>query len=191
MVKLMEISKERLTLFTDAIIAIAATIMVLELSVPLNPTIKGAFSQWPIFIAYFNSFVLIYLSWFKHQNLFNKINSISMKMFLLNGIWVFLLTLIPFTTAWIGDCLYEPLTQFTYAILILLFTVSFHMLDLQAIRENPNLKLEFINEKRIRIFNYISLIIAIVVSLFLPILCILIILFMSFVTILVLYKKYE
>jgi uncharacterized membrane protein len=55
------VNKERLIFFTDAIIAIASTIMVLELVNPHVPTIQGLVEQWPVFLAYLNSFAMIYL----------------------------------------------------------------------------------------------------------------------------------
>lgn len=54
----MNIDKERLIFFSDAIIAIASTIMVLELVNPHVPTIQGLVDQWPIFMAYLNSFCI-------------------------------------------------------------------------------------------------------------------------------------
>lgn len=58
----MNIDKDRLIAFTDAIIAIASTIMVLELVNPHVPTLQGLSQQWPVFLAYLNSFAMIYLS---------------------------------------------------------------------------------------------------------------------------------
>ncbi len=94
----MEINKERLIAFTDAIIAIVAIIMVLELVTPSPPTFEGLFSQWPVFVAYITSFVLIYIVWYNHHNAFEKINRLSTKVFLLNDVWVFVLTILPFAT---------------------------------------------------------------------------------------------
>ena len=57
----MNIDKNRLIAFTDAIIAIASTIMVLELVNPHVPTLQGLAEQWPVFLAYLNSFAMIYI----------------------------------------------------------------------------------------------------------------------------------
>ena len=88
--------KERLVAFTDAIIAIAATIMVLELVTSEDTTLQGLLSQWPVFIAYLTSFDLIYLVWLNHHNAFQKIEHVTIRIFVLNGIWTFFLTLVPF-----------------------------------------------------------------------------------------------
>lgn len=67
------IDKKRLEAFTDAIMAIAATIMVLELKVPQEITIEGLLSQWSIFLSYLISFLLIYIMWLNHYKSFKKL----------------------------------------------------------------------------------------------------------------------
>ena len=70
-------NKNRLEAFSDAIIAIAATIMVLELHIPKLNNLSGLWEEWPVFLAYFISFTLIYAVWYNHHNLFKKANYIS------------------------------------------------------------------------------------------------------------------
>ena len=82
----MSIDKNRLINFSDAIIAIASTIMVLELADPHVPYLQGLIKQWPIFIAYITSFVMIYLVWYMHNDLFQKFEIVTMRIFYLNGI---------------------------------------------------------------------------------------------------------
>lgn len=82
----MKINKERLVAFTDAIIAIGATVMVLELVTPDEPTFRGMLSQWPTFIAYITSFDLIYLVWLNHHNAFQKIDHVTIGIYAWNGI---------------------------------------------------------------------------------------------------------
>ena len=85
------VAEERLVAFTDAIIAIAATIMVLELVTPEDTSIHGLLSQWPTFVAYLISFDLIYLVWLNHHNAFRKIDHVTPGVFIWNGIWTFFL----------------------------------------------------------------------------------------------------
>ena len=96
-------NKARLEAFTDAIIAIAATIMVLELQIPKEPTFRGLLGEWQTLLAYVISFVYIYVVWFSHHNIFKKATVITTRTFLYNGVWLFLLTLVPFTTKWVGS----------------------------------------------------------------------------------------
>lgn len=83
------INKERLAAFTDAIVVIAATIMVLELKVPATDSLQGLSEDLPIFMAYIISFSQIYLIWKNHHGLFEKASNITTRAFVLNGICSF------------------------------------------------------------------------------------------------------
>ena len=77
--------------------------MVLELVNPHVPTIQGLIQQWLIFLAFLNSFAMIYVVWYKHNTLFQKFETVSMRIFYLNGVWLFFLTLVPFATGFECD----------------------------------------------------------------------------------------
>lgn len=81
--------KNRIIALTDGIIAIAATIMVLELEVPEELTTASLLGQWPVLLAYIVSFSQIYLAWRSHHNSFQKADVVSVRTFLINGIWLF------------------------------------------------------------------------------------------------------
>lgn len=185
----MNIDKERLVFFTDAIIAIASTIMVLELVNPHVPTIQGLVDQWPIFLAYLNSFAMIYLVWYKHNNLFHKFETVSMRIFYLNGVWLFFLTLVPFATGWIGEFPFSPIPECSYAVILFLWTLSFEVLDMQITKENQGLEPDYYHEPKIRMFNYISFIIAMIVAFIEPILCLTIIFLISLINVIVISRK--
>lgn len=78
-------NKGRLEAFTDAIVAIAATIMVLELHTPKEPTMAGFLEEAPTFVTYIVSFVLIYLVWYNHHNIFRRLLILQHKRILLTG----------------------------------------------------------------------------------------------------------
>lgn len=185
----MSIDKHRLIVFTDAIIAIASTIMVLELVNPHVPTIDGLIQQWPTFLAYLNSFAMIYLVWYKHNNLFQKFETVSMRIFYLNGVWVFFLTLVPFATGWVGEFPFSPLPECSYAVILFLWTLSFELLDIQITKENPDVERDYYHDPKIRMFNYISFIIAMIVAFIEPILCLTIIFLISIINMTVINKK--
>ena len=185
----MNIDKDRLIAFTDAIIAIASTIMVLELVNPHVPTIHGLIQQWPIFLAYLNSFAMIYLVWFKHNNLSHKFETVSMRIFYLNGIWLFFLTLVPFATGWIGEFPFSPIPECSYATILFLWTLSFEVLDIQITKENPGLQRDYYHEPKIRMFEYIGFIIAMIVAFIEPILCLTIIFLISIINVIVIGRK--
>lgn len=131
-------NKGRLEAFTDAIVAIAATIMVLELKTPLTNDLNGIMVVWPTFLAYVISFIMIYVVWYSHHNLFQKAENITRKTYLINGLWVFFLTMVPFTTGWVGSSPDAMLPEVIYAANLLLWSAAFHLLDHQILKDNPD-----------------------------------------------------
>ena len=165
----MNINKERLAAFTDAIAAIAATIMVLELAVPDGVKVTDLVTRWPTFLAYINSFFLIYLVWYNHHNLFEKAKIIDQRVFVMNGFWLFMLTLVPFATGWVGAHPNDTLPEFLYAVIILIWTISFQLLDICILKANKDTKPDPSNALLPRGIIYILLTIGAVISFFVPI----------------------
>ena len=165
----MNINKERLVAFTDAIIAIAATIMVLELVTPEDTTLQGLLSQWPVFIAYLTSFDLIYLVWLNHHNAFQKIEHVTICIFVLNGIWTFFLTLVPFTTRWVGEHPNDTLPEFLYVFIMFAWSLMFQIMDNQILKDFPGTKPDVTNNRKVRILLYLAYAAAMIVSFFAPI----------------------
>ena len=130
-------NKSRVEAITDGIIAIAATIMVLELGLPSTNDWTGLFELMPTFIAYLISFMMIYIVWSMHHDLFKKAEVISRRTFLINGIWIFMLTLVPFTTAWVGSAMDEVAPEFLYPLNLILWSAAFQWLDYQIRKDNP------------------------------------------------------
>lgn len=131
--------KNRVMAFTDAIIAIAATIMVLEMKVPEDGfTAASLLSQWPVFAAYTISFFIIYFSWRSHHNAFQKADVLTTETYLINGVWLFLLTLVPFGTGVFGRYPDSRLAAQVYVGIVFLWTLSFQFLDASIVRNNPS-----------------------------------------------------
>ncbi|CIY69096.1 membrane protein [Streptococcus pneumoniae] len=170
------IDKGRLEAFTDAIIAIAATIMVLELAAPNEVTITSLISQWSIFLAYVNSFAMIYIIWLNHYRSFKKASQISVKTFIINGIWLFFLTLVPFATSWVGKYPNDTLPELLYAVVLLLWSVMYQILDNQIVKDNPDSKIDSTNKLSLRIPMYCGYILAIILAFIKPVLCLIVIL---------------
>lgn len=162
-------NKERLIAFTDAVVAIAATIMVLELHVPKTNDISGLLQEWPTFFAYIISFVLIYLVWFNHHNIFEKAKKITVPIFIYNGIWLFFLSLVPFTTNWVGEAPNERLPQMLYILNFFLWSLMFQVMDNQIVRDNQDTKLDISNSLSYRLQLYGSYAITLIICFFSPI----------------------
>ena len=131
-------NKGRVEAITDGIIAIAATIMVLELKLPTSNKLDEFISLRHTFIAYVISFVMIYIVWSMHHALFKKAKVISQRTFLVNGFWIFILTLVPFNTAWVGASPDALLPEVVYPINMILWRAAFHWLSYRVMKDNPD-----------------------------------------------------
>ena len=151
------LNKERLIAFTDAIIAIAATIMVLELAVPVVDSWRGLAAEWPTFLAYLISYIMIYLVWYSHHNLFEKATVVSTRTFLINGLWLFFLTLVPFTVA-----------EFLYLLDLFLWSAGFHLLDWQIRKDNPDAARDSSTRLLDRLVLYGGFLLCMVLAFFVP-----------------------
>lgn len=129
--------KNRIIALTDGIVAIAATIMVLELQVPERLSTAMLLAQWPVLLAYIVSFSQIYLAWRSHHNAFQKADVISTRTFLINGIWLFFQTLVPFGTGLIGRFSQSSLAAVIYVMMVFLWTLTFQFLDWSIVKDNP------------------------------------------------------
>src|SRR3954466_3460829 len=95
--------KNRLEAFSDGVIAIIITIMVLELKVPHNPTWQSYLDAYPVFVSYALSFVFVGLYWSTHHHIFQAVTKVDNKVLWLNMLTLFWLSLIPFATASMGE----------------------------------------------------------------------------------------
>lgn len=161
-------NKNRLEAFTDAVIAIAATIMVLELHAPKSVTMRGLSEDWPTLVAYIFSFWLIYVVWFSHHNAFNKAKYISTRTFMLNGVWLFMMTLVPATTAWVGQHADKTLPEICYLAVLLMWSIAFQLMDESILRDNPGLPRDRSNQGSVRWWLYGGYGIGIVIAFFWP-----------------------
>ena len=97
-------NKSRMEAFTDAILAIVMTIMVLELKAPDVHSIIGMFSETKeIFLIYFISYLLIVISWINHHHIFQVAKKINGLILWVNMLWLLSISIIPFATSWVGD----------------------------------------------------------------------------------------
>ena len=157
-------NKERLVAFTDAIAAIAATIMVLELGVPATNDWAGFWAEKNILLAYMVSYLMIYLVWFMHHNLFQKAEIVSTRTFLINGVWLFFLTLVPFTTAWVGSAPDATVPGIAYILNLLFWALCFQWLDYQIRKDNPGAEKDSSNNFVDRAILYAGFFLALVLA---------------------------
>lgn len=120
----------RLEAFSDGVLAIIITIMVLELEAPSEYTLKAFFEIIPTFISYFVSFLYVSVYWVSHHQLFKIAEKINGKILWTNLHLLFWLSVIPFTTDWIGDGNHHTdiVPVILYGFVLLMSQLSFMLL---------------------------------------------------------------
>jgi uncharacterized membrane protein len=130
------VSKGRLEAFSDGVIAIIITIMVLELRVPHGDSWSVLGPLWPVFISYVLSFVHVAIYWNNHHHLLQATKRVSGAVLWSNAHLLFWLSLIPFVTAWMGENAFAPNTVALYGIVLILSAVAYTILVRALLREH-------------------------------------------------------
>src|SRR5438045_2430802 len=84
-----QMNKNRLESFSDGVIAIILTIMVLELKLPREPTFEGLGQLWPVYFAYLLSFANVFLMWVSHHEIVGSVRTINYTLIFANGVTLF------------------------------------------------------------------------------------------------------
>jgi len=122
------VSKSRLEAFSDGVIAIIITIMVLELRVPHGATLDVLTPLLPVFISYVFSFVFIGIYWNNHHHLLQAIKQVDGRVLWANLHLLFWLSLVPFVTAWMGENHFEALPLALYGVVLLAAGIAYTIL---------------------------------------------------------------
>ena len=120
--------------FSDGVIAILITIMVLELKVPHSAELSALLPIWPVFLSYVLSFVYIGIYWNNHHHLLHTLNKVSGPVLWANLHLLFWLSTIPFVTAWMGENHFAPVPTAVYGVVLLLCALSWVILQRTIIR---------------------------------------------------------
>lgn len=122
--------KSRLEAFSDGVIAIIITIMVLELKVPHESSLSALLSMWPVFLSYLLSFVYLGIYWNNHHHLLQASSQVHGPVLWANLHLLFWLSLVPFTTAWMGENHFSEIPVAVYGIVLLFCAISYYLLVL-------------------------------------------------------------
>lgn len=124
-------TKTRLEAFSDGVIAIIITIMVLELKIPHgDSSFKALVELSPVFISYILSFVFVGIYWGNHHHLLHTVHHVNSKIIWANMGLLFFLSLIPFTTGWMGENSFDKLPVALYAVNLLFCGISYFILQM-------------------------------------------------------------
>lgn len=129
----------RLEAFSDGVLAIIITIMVLELKVPHESTVEALGALWPVFFSYVLSFVYVGIYWNNHHHMMAVATQASGDILWANLHLLFWLSLLPFTTGWMGENHFARLPSVLYGANLLASAVAYYMLQRRIIRrEGPD-----------------------------------------------------
>lgn len=117
MLLILLMTKSRLEAFSDGVIAIIITIMVLELKVPHDASWESLTDLWPVLTSYIASFTTLGIYWVNHHHLLHTVKDVRGGMLWANLNLLFWLSLIPFATAWMGENHFAKNTVIAYTIL--------------------------------------------------------------------------
>jgi uncharacterized membrane protein len=131
--------KGRLEAFSDGVIAVIITIMVLEMKPPHGSEFADLLPVLPIFLTYALSFVFIAIYWVNHHHFLHIVKHVSGGVLWANNHLLFWLSLIPFTTSWMGENHFSSWPVFTYALNLLACAIAYTICTIVVVRsEGPD-----------------------------------------------------
>jgi uncharacterized membrane protein len=128
-------SKGRLEAFSDGVIAIIITIMVLEMKIPHHdashtaPTLSDLTPLWPVFLSYVLSFVYVGIYWNNHHHMLHAAERVSGTVLWANLHLLFWLSLVPFVTGWMGENGFAPAPTALYGVVLLMASIAYLILQ--------------------------------------------------------------
>lgn len=121
-------SKGRMEAFSDGVLAIIITIMVLELAVPHEPEWTALLPLLPIFLSYALSFVFLGIYWNNHHHLLQAVKHVDGRVLWANLHLLFWLSLFPFVNGWMGETQFATIPVAVYGVVLLLAAVAYFIL---------------------------------------------------------------
>jgi TMEM175 potassium channel family protein len=130
--------KSRIEAFSDGVLAIIITIMVLELKVPHETTLAALAALWPVVASYVLSFVYLGIYWNNHHHMFHAVKRVSGGVLWANLHLLFWLSLVPFVTAWMGENHFAAVPMAAYGVVMLMAAIAYWILQQTLIRHDGN-----------------------------------------------------
>jgi uncharacterized membrane protein len=140
----------RIEAFSDGVIAILITIMVLELKAPHDPTSASLVKMWPTFFAYVLSFIIIAIYWVNHHHLIHAVTTLDSAILWANINLLFWISLIPWVTVYLGDNHALPFPVALYAAVSSAGAASFFLLRSSIARHHHEPEFKRLNKKMVR-----------------------------------------
>lgn len=129
-------NKTRLEAFSDGVLAIIITIMVLEIKVPHGSDITALQPLVPVAISYLLSFIYLAIYWNNHHHMMHTVKHVTGGMLWANLHLLFWLSLVPFVTGWMGENHFAPLPMALYGFILLMAAIAYWILQRQILQHH-------------------------------------------------------
>lgn len=129
-------NKGRMEAFSDGVLAIVITIMVLEIKVPHGKELKDLHPLIPIVLSYILSFIYLAIYWNNHHHMMQTVKKVSGNILWANMHLLFWLSLIPFVTGWMGENSFAQTPVALYGLILLLAAIAYYILQIQIIKSH-------------------------------------------------------
>ena len=164
--------KERLEAYNDAIVAIIITLMVLEIKPPAAFTFEALIPSLKSFFIYIVSFLVLTIYWINHYHLLHDVKTVKSRVLWFNNMNLFIITLFPFATIWLGQSLETKVNHsapaILYAIILFLSNVTYYLLANALDSDFSHQIAEFQQQKKACLYSLPFLLVAIGVGLVNP-----------------------
>lgn len=127
-------NKGRLEAFSDGVLAIIITIMVLEIKVPHGSYFKDLIPLIPVLLSYILSFIYLGIYWNNHHHMMHTLKRVNGSIMWANLHLLFWLSLIPFTTGWLGENSFAPTPLAVYGVVLLMSAIAYFILQSRIIK---------------------------------------------------------
>jgi len=126
-------NKNRIETFFDGVVAIIITIMVLDMEVPHGNSLEAVFPLIPVFLSYVLSFIYVGIYWNNHHHMMHMAHLATGSMLWANLHLLFWLSLIPFTTGWMGENHFAAIPAAAYGVVLLMASIAYWILQQRII----------------------------------------------------------
>jgi uncharacterized membrane protein len=121
--------KTRLEAFSDGVIAVIITVMVLEMKVPHGTELEALLPMWPVFLAYVISYIYVGIYWNNHHHLMHAIDHVTGGILWANLHLLFWLSLVPFVTGWMSENHFAPVPTALYGVVLFMAGTAYYFLS--------------------------------------------------------------
>lgn len=155
--------------FSAGVASIAATVMVLQLTIPSSGDVNGLLSQWHALLAHFNSFFLIYILWYSYSKEFGRVTLVDSGVVMINGLWLIFLALLPFATGWLEKFPSQTLPELFFAVIFTICLILDRATIASLMKQNPEAHFSERIGLKARIPIYVALGISFITAFLFPI----------------------